>query len=266
MDLITAGTALAAANKLLGKTADTISEDLAKLYASGRDKIVSAASRKTDVTKDGLVNLRVARDVFWNGSFTDESICAEYFGGILAAARTEDGKDDRGVFYLDIMKSLSARQLHLHYVIYHSFNQLWLQMPKEKERPNPGMMTEMQEYTVWFAARELEQLGIDIGQDLIALHNRGLIGDNYESKDEKLESDKELVYMKAQPSTLGVQVYAAAHNKVVNWRMLPSEDFGSFPDIALPKYFSLSLEGLLSLIGVKKAQDPSAPAVQQKVA
>ncbi len=127
--LTTAGTALAIANKLLGKTAETISDDIANLYKVGRDKIFATAVRKTANMNDGkIANLRVARDVFFNGSFTDEAICAEYFGGILASSRSVDGKDDIGVFYTDIIKSLSSSQLKLHYIIYHSLNKLWLEM------------------------------------------------------------------------------------------------------------------------------------------
>ena len=42
-------------------------------------------------------NLGVSRDVLWNGAFSTESICAEYFGGILASSRSEDGKDDSAI-------------------------------------------------------------------------------------------------------------------------------------------------------------------------
>lgn len=109
MDLITTGAGMVIAHKLLGKTADAISTDLASLYTSGRDKIAQVAIRKVKNPDDGkIANIRVARDVFWNGSYSDESICAEYFGGILAASRSSDGKDDTGVFYVDIIKSLSS--------------------------------------------------------------------------------------------------------------------------------------------------------------
>lgn len=69
-----------AVKKLLGPTLDEIGTDLQKLYSIGRDKILSVAVRKSNVNDGKKANLRVARDVFWNGSFTDEAICAEYFG------------------------------------------------------------------------------------------------------------------------------------------------------------------------------------------
>jgi hypothetical protein len=236
---------------LLGPALDEIGGDLQALYKVGREKIVSAAIRKTN-TEDGYrANLRVARDVFWNGSFTDESICAEYFGGILASSRSVDGKDDRGIYYTDIIKSLSSQQLLFHYVIYFSLNKLWLEMPAEKERPNVGMGTELQNCTVWFATRELEALGVDVEKDLIALANKGLIDGNYEAKSHKLEDGRELPYTKMKPSTLGVQLYAVAHNKLPDWRKLPLEDFGPFQDLKVPVYFALTIEELLTKARLK---------------
>lgn len=232
--------------KLLGPALDEIGSDLQALYKLGRDKIVSAAVRKTN-TEDGyMANLRVARDVFWNGSFTDEVICAEYFGGILASSRSENGKDDRGIYYTDIIKSLSSQQLLFHYIIYCSLNKLWLEMPAETARPNVGMGTELQNYTVWYATKELESFGVSVEKDLIALASKGLIDNNYEAKGHKLEDGRELPYAKMKPTTLGVQLYAVAHNKLSNWRSLPIEDFGSFPDIKVPVHFALTVEELLA--------------------
>lgn len=112
--------------KLLGPVLDEIGPDLAKLYAAGRNKIVEAAKRKTPNLENDkkFANLRVARDVFWNGSFSDNEVSAEYFGGILAASRSSDGKDDSMIFYLDIIKSLSSTQLKLHHTIYRALNEL----------------------------------------------------------------------------------------------------------------------------------------------
>jgi hypothetical protein len=245
--LTTVGTTLAIANKLLGKTAEAISDDLANLYKAGLDKIVSVAIRKTPDIEDGKsANLRVTRDVFFNGSFTDEAICAEYFGGILASSRSIDGKDDIGVFYTDIIKSLSSSQLKLHYIIYHSLNKLWVEMPEEKIRPNAGMGTETGQYNIWFSTIELQNIGIDVEKDLIALHCKELIGLNYEALGHKLEDGKEVPYTKVGPTTLGIQLYAVAHNKLPVWRNLPIEDFGEFHDIKTPKFFAFSIDDLLN--------------------
>ena len=57
---------------------------------------------------------RVLRD----GPFTEDELAAEYFGGILAASRSTDSKDDRGAYYLDIISRLSSYQIRAHYIVY----------------------------------------------------------------------------------------------------------------------------------------------------
>lgn len=252
MDIILTGTSLAIANKLLGKTAEAISDDFAKLYAKGRDSILNVAIRKTTNINDGRqTNLRVARDVFFNGSFTDEAICAEYFGGILASSRSADGKDDSGVYYIDIIKSLSSQQLLSHYITYRILNKLWLEMPKEKKRPNVGIADELQPYSVYFATMELEKFGLIIDRDFIALNNKGLISDRFEAQQHKLSDEKMLPYAKIEPSMLGIQLYAVVHNKLSDWRKLPFEDFGEFPNVELPKYYGFSIDDLKVKINFK---------------
>lgn len=70
-----------AIEKVLSPVLGEIGKDIKDIYAISKDgaiKIVSKAYKKIIDKNDGKkVNLRVARDVFWNGSFSDESICAE---------------------------------------------------------------------------------------------------------------------------------------------------------------------------------------------
>lgn len=238
---------------VLGPTSKTIGQDLQTLYKKGRELILRKSFQKLKNPNDGKkANLRVTRDVFWNGSFTDEAICAEYFGGILASSRSADGKDDRGVYYTDIIKSLSSQQLLLHYIIYHSLNKLLLEMPSDKKRPNVGDANELSQYRVWFATKELEETEvISLEKDLIALNSKSLVED-FEGKDHQLENGQRIPYTRVQPTMLGVQLYAVAHNKLADWRKLPLEDFGEFPDIKAPTYFTFSIEELLIKAGLKK--------------
>lgn len=97
-----------AIKKLLGPTIDEVGNDLKNVYAVGRDKIIEKAIRKTkNINDDRKANLRISRDIFWNGAYTDEEICAEYFGGILTSSRSDDGKNDDSIYYLEMTKSMS---------------------------------------------------------------------------------------------------------------------------------------------------------------
>ena len=133
--------------KLFGSALASMGDDINKLYAKGRDKIVEMAIKKVGNPDDGKkVNLRSARDVLWNGAIADDEVCTEYFGGMLAAARSEDGKDDAVVNYVDTIKAMSARQLELHYVIYKAWQSLLISAPTAI---NVGQGSEVQKHHIF---------------------------------------------------------------------------------------------------------------------
>lgn len=247
-DLITTGTALIVGKKLLGKTMYVVSEDISKLYEAGRDKIIEKASKKVGDIEDGKqTNLRVTRDVFWNGSFTDEAICAEYFGGILASSRSTDGKDDNGVHYTDAIKSLSSKQLQLHYTIYNCLNKL---LASKGDDVNVGLSSDINQKEVWFSSIELaESLQLKIDTDLNILYKQGLLLE-YKTNTHKLDDGKILPYAIIKPTTFGVLLYSIAHNKFDTWKQFPMQDFGDFEDIKLPTIYADSIESLLTKAGL----------------
>ncbi len=239
-----------ALKKVLGPTLDTLGEDINKVYQAGRDKIIEVAKRKVSNIEDGAsANLRVSRDVFWNGAFTDEAICAEYFGGILASSRSQDGKDDTGVYYVDLIKSLSSAQLRLHYTIYRSLNKLLIQ-DKTKKELNVGQSTQLYGVHLYFASVELQKADLKIDTDLEALYRKGLLHE-YKTDGHKLENDSTLPYTMIVPTTLGIQLFAIANNLLPSWRDYQLKDFGDFKDITLPQYSAFEIDKLLEQAGLK---------------
>jgi len=242
-----------ATKKILEPVLGEVGSDIKDLYAISRDhakKIILKAYEKITIKKDGKkANLRVARDVFWNGSFSDESICVEYFGGILASSRSEDGKDDNGIHYTDVIKSLSSKQLQMHYVIYNSLNKL---LTKEENSINVGQSVELQQKSIWFSTVELaENLKLKVYTDLNVLYKQGLLHE-YQTDIHKLEHNKIFPYTMAKPTTFGILLYAIAHNKFEMWNRFSSIDFGDFKDISLPKFYSSSLNDIIINAGLKK--------------
>lgn len=235
--------------KLLGKTCFLIGEDLAKLYKKGRDKIIEKAEKKIKNKNDGKSsNLRVTRDVFWNGAYTDEAICAEYFGGILASSRSEDGKDDSNIYYVDLIKSLSTKQLKLHYLIYSSFNKAFSEDVSKKEL-NPGQETELSKVPIFLLSNEICNIvnDSDFGKDLHVLHAKGLIY-SFKSDFHKVNNNKIIQYLKVTSSSLGIQLYAVSHNKSEEWRTFTAMNFGIFEDISKLKLMGFSIQELLDSI------------------
>jgi hypothetical protein len=189
-----------ALQKAFGPALTEIGEDLRKLYAKGRDKLISTAYRKIHDVNDGKQgNLRVTRDVLWNGAFTEDEVCAEYFGGIFAASRSVDGKEDDAIQFVDVIKSLSAKQLRLRYVIYNSLNKLLVAAGKPV---NVALDREIQAKQVWFASIELiKTLSLKIETDLNILHRQGLLHE-YRTNTHAVSEKQLLPYAFARPTNL----------------------------------------------------------------
>lgn len=237
---------------VLGPTSKEIGQDIQNLYKKGRELILRKSFQKLKNPNDGkTANLRVTRDVFWNGSFTDEAICAEYFGGIIAASRSEDGKNDSGVFYVDIIKSMSSGQLKMHYIIYRTLNKELLSNP-EKKNLNPGQEPELNKEKLFFPLIGIiEQLkSDDLGAILHGLHAKNLIGD-FQTGSHRLDDVRAVPYLEVQPKSLGVQLFSIANNMFDDWRNFSTTDFGNFEEITLPKYYAQTLDGLLEKAGLK---------------
>lgn len=60
------------------------------------------------------------------GSWCDSEVMAEYFGGILAASRNADAKDDRGAVWASLVSRLSTYDTYIHYLFYDAFRRLYL--------------------------------------------------------------------------------------------------------------------------------------------
>ena len=233
--------------KVLGPVLTEFGEDLKRVYAAGRDKIAAAASRKIENLEDGQqANLRVARDVFWNGAFTDEEVCAEYFGGMLASSRSEDGKDDSSIHFVDVIKSLSSGQLELHYLIYSGLNKMFV---AKGDRVKVAQGPEIQSRSIWLSSLELEaRYNINVATDFNILFRQGLI---FEYKTDMVtERTYVFPYSMAKPTTFGVMLYAAAHNQLPSWDSFSSVPFGDFESISNVLFFADTLDKLKKLCGV----------------
>lgn len=244
------------AQQLFGKTLAEMGDDLNKSYKSNRDKILEKAAKKVADPNDGAhVNLRVARDVLWNGAVTDNEVCAEYFGGLLAGSRSADGKDDSALIYVDCVKSLSSKQLHLHFAIYDSFQELLI---KSGRKINPGLNSELEALQICFGTAELLGLGLQPDIDVNILVRQGLIAGFV--KNSQVVAGGKFDYVSVIPSTFGILLYAAASNSLKRWRLYSNMKFDQTSSIELPKLKALTLDELCVLVGLK----PESPREKEK--
>ncbi len=109
--------------KLLGPTAEYIgqgSRDLVEKSVKNLDRIFHVAYQKLGqrLETNEQVNVRVFKNVWDEGRFIEDLVSAEYFGGLLASARTEDGHDETALPAVALVKEMSSFQLRLHFIIY----------------------------------------------------------------------------------------------------------------------------------------------------
>lgn len=229
--------------KLLGPTLDAIGDDLQKLYAAGRDRIIGRAAAKVDDLDDGRrANLRVARDVLWNGAFSESEVCVEYYAGLLAASRSVDGQDDKAAPFVDAVKSLASSQLRLHYGIYHSLERILEEAHANGERFDVFGIQERVDVFVYAPPAP--------ALDLQVLQRSGLISE-FEANIRKITREGReyaLPFCRARPTLFGITLYAAAHNQLEWWQAFGLRRFGEFGDVEPPKIYGRTLEELLDRI------------------
>ncbi|AQS50737.1 hypothetical protein PAEH1_02715 [Paenalcaligenes hominis] len=253
LEIAAAGAAAYVAQKLFGKTLEEMGSDINEHYKKRRDVILHKAANKIPDSDDGKVpNLRVARDVLWNGAVTEGEVCAEYFGGILATSRSDDGADDSAIHYVDIIKSLSSKQLHLHYCIYKGLQDLFL---RHGVQLSAGSGRELSKKTLYGFAVQAEKIGLNLMLDIQVLSRCGLISDDYELQHIKMTTGEHVPYFYVKPTSFGIALFAAALNQLGDWLKYSSLDFGSFQSVDLLPITSLTFEDLYMQIGLFPPQD-----------
>ena len=117
--------------KLLGPTADYVGVGL-RNWAEKRvlnvGRIFEKAARKLGDKIDipGSVPPRVLKEILDEGSYCDDELTAEYFGGVLASSRSGTSRDDRAASYLKLTSELSSYQIRFHYITYTVCRSLFL--------------------------------------------------------------------------------------------------------------------------------------------
>jgi hypothetical protein len=116
--------------KLLGPTADYLGGELqefTKKRINNVGKIFHRAKEKLGdkINEAGSVSPKVIKTIINEGSYSDDEIAIEYFGGILASSRSDNARDDRGARIAKALDNLSCYQLRSHYLIYSTISTLF---------------------------------------------------------------------------------------------------------------------------------------------
>ena len=117
-------------SRILGPTADYLGGELkefTKRRIENVGKIFSRAEKKLGDKLDcpGQVPPKVLKTIINEGSYSDDDITIEYFGGVLASSRTEISRDDRGSRLVKMIDNMSTYQIRSHYLIYSTISELF---------------------------------------------------------------------------------------------------------------------------------------------
>ncbi|MCH7619730.1 MAG: hypothetical protein IH880_08190 [Candidatus Marinimicrobia bacterium] len=116
--------------KLLGPTADYLGEGLKEFTEKRIENIKSIFSRAEKklgekINEDGAVPPKVLKGIIEDGSYANDEITLEYYGGVLASSRSGISRDDRGATFLSLIGRLSTYQLRTHYIMYKIIRELY---------------------------------------------------------------------------------------------------------------------------------------------
>jgi len=211
--------------KLLGPTVDYIGEgvkSLAERRVNNIQRIFSIATKKLGekIEIKGSVSPKVLKGILEEGSFCDDSLSAEYFGGVLASSRSGVSRDDRGASIIALISRLSVYQIRTHYIFYHIVKNLF--NSSDINIAHPEGRSSMETYipfNVYDKAMEFdkdENYPIILDHVMFGLRKEHLIEDffRYGNKEflgkvRKVDGDG-IIF---QPSTLGAELFLWAYGR-----------------------------------------------------
>jgi hypothetical protein len=211
-------------SKLLGPTADYLGNGLKEFTRQRSEavgKIFSSAYRKLGqkVDSPGTVPPKVLKAVINEGSYSNDPLAIEYFGGILASARTEEGRDDRSARLAKTVDGLSTYQLRAHYLIYSTIRDLFLKKEltfNMDDRPKMQFFVTLESFIEGMALsqKEKDQFPQLLSHILFGLHADSLIGPTMKYGQQDGLKDVFPAVPAAgiilEPSTLGAELYLSA--------------------------------------------------------
>jgi hypothetical protein len=207
-------------NKMLGPTADYLGEsfrDFAKKRSENVGIIFGNAEKKLGdkIDKPGQVPLKVLKTIINEGSYSDDNIALEYFGGILASSRTEQGRDDRGARIAKVLDGLSVYQIRSHYIIYTLIRKIFKGSGyffNQEDRPRMQIFIPWTSYvdSMEFSENEMDQITSIVNHSFFGLSTDDIIGTfDFGPKEyiQKRFAEAKDGGILVSPSAFGVELY-----------------------------------------------------------
>lgn len=207
-------------NKLLGPTADYLGvslKDFVQKRADNIGKIFFNAEKKlgNKINEKGQVSPKVLKTIINEGSYCDDALAVEYFGGVLASSRTESGRDDRGARIGKILDSMTVYQIRTHYIIYTIIRKLFKDSKyffNQIDRPKMEIFIPFSMYlnAMQFDENEQEQVMSILNNTFFGLRQDSLVDKFYYGPIDYIQKD----YLEAKeggivvsPTAQGAELY-----------------------------------------------------------
>jgi hypothetical protein len=125
LTVLGAGVGIPVLNKLLGPAADRIGAGgwtLADTSVECVKRVFEKATRRAGPRLDdgGGVPPKVLKEVMEEAAVAEDELTQDYLAGVLASARSENGRDDRAAAHARLVGDLSAYAPRTHYLMYAS--------------------------------------------------------------------------------------------------------------------------------------------------
>ena len=212
--------------KLLGPTADYFGKEF-KNWTEKRinnvRKIFSNATQKlgNDIEINGSVPPKVLKSILIEGSFCDDELSIEYFGGVLASSRSAISRDDRGSYFISLINRLSSYQLRSHYIFYSIIKKLFdcqdfnVNLLNDREKMATHIPFDVFNHAMDFS--ENENAKVLIPHLMFGLLRENLIGEHilfgsgpYLKKHVNKRLKSGIIFL---PSTFGIELFLWANGK-----------------------------------------------------
>lgn len=197
-------------------------ETLVEFCAANVGQIFRNAGKKLGpgLQDEGSVPPRVLARIIDDGAYAEDTLIVDYLGGVLASAKTAEGRDDRGAMWSSQVGRMSTYQIRTHYIFYTILGRLlgndMQDLGSGKVRPQCRTLLPISLYQ---SAMEFSTSheAIDIAShSLNGLSREGLIGawtlGNAATWPNVGVTSAELGFV-AEPTLAGIELYLSAHGR-----------------------------------------------------
>ncbi|MBM3838374.1 MAG: hypothetical protein FJ398_10485 [Verrucomicrobia bacterium] len=171
--------------RILGPTADYVGIGLrnwTQRRVENVSRIFEIVTKRlgNQIDQPGSVHPKVLKEVLEEGSFTEDPLACENFGGVLASSRSTVSRDDRGASFLKLIAELTTYQIRTHYVLYSGMKKVFdgrmVSMGVEEHRQGCNMFITLEAYRSVMDFGASEDWATILGHSMFGLYEHGLIG------------------------------------------------------------------------------------------